>query len=204
MEKKRIIATHKIEDFVEASKKDRVKISDLIDSMEGSGFGLTMMIFSFGLIIPLPPPVPSLISIPLLIFAFQMMVGYNAPKLPRSLSNITIKRSILATLVRKSFPYIAKIEKILRPRLLFMMGIVAERVLGALIFIFAGFVMIPVPFSNFIPGLAILIISFGLLGRDGVVIIIGVLVGFIGVLISVLVLLMGLEVFSVIKEWFFI
>ena len=91
MTRKRVIATHKIEDFVETSVSDRVKIVDLIGSMEGSGFGLTIMIFSFALIIPLPPPVPSLISIPLLIFAFQMMIGYKSPKLPKKLSNVTIK-----------------------------------------------------------------------------------------------------------------
>ena len=203
MDRKRVIATHKIEDFVETSKNDRVKVSDLIDAMEGSGFGLTMMIFSFALIFPLPPPLPSFVSIPLLVFSFQMMVGYKAPRLPKKLSNFTIKRSILATLVRKSTPHIVKIEKFLRPRLLFMMTIIAERVIGALIFIFAAFVIIPMPLSNFIPGLGILVISFGLLGRDGVVIFLGIFIGIIGVLVSILVFLLGFEAFYVIKDWFF-
>lgn len=203
MDKKRVIATHKIEDFVETSKNDRVKVSDLIDAMEGSGFGLTMMIFSFALIFPLPPPLPSFVSIPLLIFAFQMMTGYKAPKLPRKLSNITIKRSILATLVRKSSPHISKVEKFLRPRLLFMMTIIAERILGALIFIFAGFVIIPMPFSNFIPGLGILVMSFGLLGRDGLVIFLGIFIGIIGILVSILVFYMGFEAFGFVKDLLF-
>lgn len=202
MTRKRVIATHKIEDFVETSVSDRVKIVDLIGSMEGSGFGLTIMIFSFALIIPLPPPVPSLISIPLLIFAFQMMIGYKSPKLPKKLSNVTIKRSILATLVRKSTPHIAKIEKILRPRLLFMMTIVAERILGGLIFVFAGFVIIPMPFSNFIPGLGILVMSFGLLGRDGLIIFFGIFIGIIGIIVSILVFLLGFEFFTIVQEWF--
>lgn len=203
MDKKRVIATHKIENFVETSQGDRVKIADLIDSMEGAGFGLTLMVFSFGLLMPLPPPVPSIISFPLLVFAFQMMIGLKAPKLPKKFSNTTIKRSILATIMRRATPYIMKVEKILRPRLLFMMSILVERVIGGLVFLFAGFVLIPMPLSNFIPGLGILIISFGLLGRDGLVIIFGIFVGFLGILISILVFLAGFEVLNIVKNWIF-
>lgn len=201
MNKKRVIATHKIEDFVHTSSGDRVKISDLIDSMEGAGFGLTLMVFSFAVLIPLPPPVPSIISTPLLVFAYQMMIGLKAPKLPKKFSNTTIKRTILATIMRKSTPYIMRVERILRPRLLFMMSILAERVVGGLIFIFAGFVLIPMPLSNFVPGLGILIISFGLLGRDGLVMIFGIFVGFLGILISISVFLLGFEAFSMLKDW---
>ncbi len=203
MDKKRVIATHKIEDFVHTSSGDRVRIADLIDSMEGAGFGLTLMVFSFGLIIPLPPPVPSIISMPLLVFAFQMMIGLKAPKLPKKFSNTTIKRSILATIMRKLTPYIMKVEKILRPRLLFMMSIPAERIVGGLIFLFAGFVLIPMPLSNFVPGLGILIISFGLLGRDGLVMIFGIFIGFLGILVSVSVFLLGFEALNIVKNWIF-
>ncbi len=203
MDKKRVISTHKIENFVERSDSDRVKISDLIDSMEGAGFGLTLMIFSFATLIPLPPPVPSIISTPLLIFAFQMMIGLKAPKLPKRFSNTTIKRSIMAMIMRRAFPYIGKVEKVLRPRLLFMMSMVAERIIGALIFIFAGFVLIPMPLSNFIPGLGILVISFGLLGRDGLVMILGIFIGFLGILVSISVFLLGFEALYRIKDWIF-
>lgn len=202
MNRKRVIATHKIEDFVKTADTDRIKIGDLIESMDGAGFGLSLMIFSFALIIPLPPPLPSLVSMPLLIFSYQMMMGLKSPKLPKKLAKITIKRSIMATLVRKSSPYIIKVEKILRPRLLFMAGPISERVIGVLIFIFAGFVLIPMPFSNFIPGLGILIISFGLLGRDGLIMMLGILVGCLGSLISILVFLLGFEVFTIAKNWF--
>lgn len=204
MKKKRLIATHKIEDFVKTSETDRIKIVDLIESMDGAGFGLSIMIFSFALIIPLPPPLPSLVSMPLLIFSYQMMMGLKSPKLPNRFAKITIKRSIMATLVRKSSPYIMKVEKILRPRLLFMVGPMVERVIGALIFLFAGFVLIPMPFSNFIPGLGILIISFGLLGRDGLVMLLGIFVGCLGMLVSILVFLLGFEAFTIAKNWFFL
>ena len=105
-------------------------------------------------------------------------------------------------LVQKSSPYIRKVERILRPRLLFMTSALAERVIGLFILIFATFILFPMPLSNFIPGLGILIISFGLLGRDGVVVIFGIMVGVTGLAISISAVLLGMEAFHFIKDFF--
>lgn len=194
-------ATHQIEDLVKAAPTDRIAIADLMGAMEGAGFGLTLMIFSFGIIIPLPPPFPSIIAVPLAIFSYQMMVGLKAPRLPKRFAKMEVKRSVLVSLVRRSSPYISKVERVLRPRLIFMMSLGMERFLGGCSFVFAVFVLIPLPLSNFIPGLGILIMSFGLTSRDGLVVILGVLVGFLGMVISVAAVFVGLEVLGYLRGW---
>jgi hypothetical protein len=199
----KVIATQVLEDVVNRSSSDRVPIKDLVDAMDSIGFGLAVMIFAFGLIIPLPPPFPSIISIPLVIFAAQMIAGYSSPKLPKRFANLSVKRSVLAMLIQKSSPYIRKMEKILRPRLLFMTSPVAERVVGVFILIFSTFVLMPMPLSNFIPGLGVLIISFGLLGKDGLVVLCGILIGLAGVAISISAVFLGVEVFHYIKNLIF-
>lgn len=203
MEPKKIIVTEVIQVAVNQSSSDRMPISDLVTAMEGVGFGLAIMIFAFGIIIPLPPPFPSIISIPLVIFAMQMMLGYKAPKLPARFAKMTIKRSVLATLVRKSSPYINKVEKILRPRLFFMTTILAERIVGGFIFAFASFILLPMPLSNFIPGVGILIISFGLTSKDGLAVILGIITGLTGIAISVTAVLLGVEALHYLKNLLF-
>ena len=203
MKPKRIISTHKIENLVNTGQNDRVPITDLIAAMEDAGFGLALMIFSLGIIIPLPPPFPSVIAIPLVIFSWQMANGFKAPKLPKKFAKLTLKRSVLATLVQKSAPYIAKVEAILRPRLIFMTSPRVERALGWLILIFSSFIVLPIPLSNFIPGLGILIISFGLLGKDGLAIIFGIIIGLIGIVISILAIILGVEFFNYLKNILF-
>ncbi len=202
MDQKKIITTQVIEDVVNNSSSDRVPIRDLVDAMNSLGFGLAIMIFAFGIIIPLPPPFPSIISIPLVIFSLQMIFGYKAPKLPKRFSDLSVKRSVLAMLVQKSAPYIRKVEGILRPRLNFMFLPLAERIIGIFIFVFASFILLPMPLSNFIPGLGILIISFGLVGKDGLVVILGIIVGIIGISISLAAVLLGVEAFRYIKNLF--
>lgn len=203
MKKSKIISTKHIEDAVNKSSTDRININDLVDAMQSVGYGLVMMIFSFALVVPLPPPLPSLVAIPLLIFSTQLMLGYDSAKLPKMFAKISVKRSIVLVLVQKSAPYIGKIEKILRPRLLFITSRFFERIVGFFILLFSLFVMMPIPFSNFIPGLGILIISFGLLGKDGLVIICGLIVGIIGVIISIAVIFFGVEFIARIKDIFF-
>ncbi|NBV05992.1 MAG: exopolysaccharide biosynthesis protein [Proteobacteria bacterium] len=199
----KVIATQVLEDVVNKSSSDRILLRDLVSAMDSVGFGLAIMIFAFGIIIPLPPPFPSIISVPLVIFAIQMICGYNSPKLPKRFFNISVKRSVLATLIQRSSPYIRKVEKFLKPRLPFVFYRGAERVLGFFIFLFASFILLPIPLSNFIPGLGILIISFGLLGKDGLVTILGVIVGLSGIVISVAALFFGVEFFLYIKNFFF-
>lgn len=198
----KIIATQVLEDVVNQSSSDRVLIKDLVDAMDSVGFGLAVMIFAFGIIIPLPPPFPSIISIPLVIFSTQMMAGYSAPKLPKRFSNLSVKRSVLAMLIQRSSPYIRKVEKILRPRLSFMLHRKMERLIGLFIFIFSTFVLLPMPLSNFIPGLGVLVISFGLLGKDGLMVILGILIGLTGIAISIAAVFLGVEALYYIKDFF--
>lgn len=202
-DQKKIIATQVLEDVVNRSSSDRVLVKDLVDAMDAVGFGLAIMIFAFGIIIPLPPPFPSIISIPLVIFAAQMIMGRTAPKLPKRFANLTVKRSVLAMLIQRSSPYIRKVEKILKPRLAFMFYPGMERVIGVFIFIFSSFVLLPMPLSNFIPGLGVLIISFGLLGKDGLFTIFGIFTGLTGIAISVTAVILGVEFLHYIKNFFF-
>jgi hypothetical protein len=198
----KIITTQAIEDVVNKSSADRIQVRDLVDAMQAIGFGLAMMIFAFGIIIPLPPPFPSIIAMPLIIFSLQMIAGYTAPKLPKRFEKISVKRSVVAMLVQKSAPYIRKVEHILRPRLSFVTTPSAERVVGVFTLIFSSFIVLPMPLSNFIPGLGILIISFGLLGKDGLVVICGIIIGLTGIAISTTAVLLGVEALYYIKNFF--
>ena len=203
LNQKKVIATQVIEDVVNRDSSDRIPVKDLVDAMDSLGFGLAVMIFAFGIIIPLPPPFPSIISIPLVIFALQMIAGYDSPKLPQRFAKLSVKRSVLAMLIKRSAPYIRRVEKVLRPRLTFMTSPTSQRIVGIFILIFASFILLPVPLSNFIPGLGILIISFGLLGQDGVVVIFGIIVGIIGLAISITAVFAGVEFIYYLKNLFF-
>ena len=79
----------------------------------------------------------------------------------------------------------------------------AEKIIGFFTLLFSSFIVMPMPLSNFIPGFGILIISFGLLGKDGLVVICGIIVGLVGMAISITAVLLGVEALHYIKDFFF-
>lgn len=199
---KSIIQTAAIEEIVNSSSSDKIPIRDVIDAMDSVGFGLILMIFAIGIIIPTPPPFPSIISIPLVVFSFQMAMGYSSPKLPKKFFDVSLKRSVLAMLIQKSSLIIRKIERFLKPRFSFMNKSTSERVVGWFILLFSSFILMPLPLSNYIPGIGILVISFGLLAKDGLVTMIGIGIGIIGITISITAVIFGIEILKYVSSLF--
>ncbi len=93
--------------------------------------------------------------------------------LPGSLSRRTLPRPILNAALRRLVPLMRRIERRTRPRLaLLVQGRGGAVALAAIVL--QGLVLaVPLPFGNIAPASAILMLSAGLLWRDGV----GVLVG---------------------------
>lgn len=205
MKDNKITTTEILENVVKKTsasdnKSDKVLVKDLIDALDTGGFGLVIMIFSLPILIPLPPPFPSLISVPLVIFTFQMMIGFDAPKLPKKFANISVKRTILAIMVEKSSPYLKRIDLLLKPRLYFLTDGIAQRFIGFFVFIFASLILLPLPLSNYLPGIGILVTSFGLIARDGAVILLGIGIGILGTIIVAIAVIFGVEAIGIIKN----
>lgn len=198
---KKIVTTEILSDAIKGNTSDKIPVQDLITAMDCGGFGLIMTIFSLPIIIPLPPPFPSLISIPMIIFSLQMMLGYKSPILPKILSSLTIKKSVLATMLEKSTPYINKAEGFTKSRLSTLSSNWFTKIIGLFCFIFSTSVLLPLPLSNFLPGLGVLITSFGLLSKDGVVILLGLIIGSVGVLITTLITLLGVHGLYMAKDF---
>jgi hypothetical protein len=78
----------------------------------------------------------------------------------------------------------------------------AERFTGFFMLLFSSFIVLPMPLSNYIPGLGILIASFGMLSRDGLIIILGIFIGCFGIAVSVLAIFLGIEFITNIKSFF--
>ncbi|MGL5805361.1 MAG: exopolysaccharide biosynthesis protein, partial [Xenococcaceae cyanobacterium] len=78
-----------------------------------------------------------------------------------------------------SLPYLNKVEHLIRPRWEFMISPAIERLLGVIIFILAIVITLPIPFGNFLPAIVVVLISLGILEKDGMAIAIGILGSFV-------------------------
>ena len=198
MEDKKLAASDVLRGVVDGNFADRISLADIKTSLHKRGFGLLMVICAIpvSLPIPIPPGLTSIPAIPLLILSLQMVMGLDSPWLPKWVSKRTIKRTTLASLIEAASPHLKKIEKFLKPRLSFASSRHGEKIIGIFATIFSISVMLPVPFTNMIPALGILIMSLGLLSKDGITIIIGMVIGSVGVCLSTLIVILGEKVVS--------
>ena len=190
MEKKEHSTSETLALVVVNNKNHTMSVGDIKNSMHERGFGILLAIAALPLClpIPVPPGYTTFFSIPLFIFSVQMIFGMRAPWLPLWITKKQVKRATLEKLIEKANPWLRKIEKHLKPRLTYISVRAWERIIGIFSFVFALSISLPLPLTNFPPGWGILIMSLGLLSKDGLTILVGMIIGTVGVGITMVIL----------------
>jgi hypothetical protein len=154
--------------------RDRISVADMLETMRARAFGALLLIFAFPNILPAPPGLSGILGLPLIFLSFQMMIG-REPWLPQFIARRSIARTSFETLVGHATPWLARAERLLRARLRFMAWPVAQRLIGAVCLTLSVALALPIPFANMAPALAICFIGLGVVERDGVWIMLGLL-----------------------------
>ncbi len=156
---------------------ERVTIAEILDALDARAFGLATLIFAIPSVIPMPPGVPTVVGVALLIVSIQMVIGRQELWLPKFLSKRGFSRKSLVSGFEKIKPQLEFIEKFARPRLFFLTGQAATITIGVVIMMMATILILPLPpGGNFPPALACAVLGMGLVERDGVIVLLGVVV----------------------------
>src|SRR3712207_5136100 len=155
-----------------------------MDGLGERAFGLMMILVNLPNLVPVPPGTSTVFAIPMMIFAVQMMLGARQPWLPAAIRNRRLSRSTMSMVVVKCAPYLARFEKICRPRLEFLTSRIAERLIGFFLLILAIVLSLPIPLGNFPPSVAAIVIALGMVERDGRAVLIGFGIGMVALLIA--------------------
>jgi hypothetical protein len=156
------------------NSRERISVGDLLATLGDRAIGALMFFFAAPNILPVPPGVSTLLGAPLLFLSAQLMLGMR-PWLPGVVTRRSISREDLATLVRRIVPWLAKAEKLLKPRAPVLVRPPVEYFVGLVCLVLAAVLMLPIPLGNTLPALAISLLALGVLERDGVWIGIGLL-----------------------------
>jgi len=154
--------------------RERISVADMLETMRARAFGALLMIFAFPNILPTPPGTAGILGLPLIFLSAQMMLGLD-PWLPGIIARRSMARSTFQGLVTRITPWLARAERLMRARLSVLAEPAAQRALGALCLIVSVALALPVPFANMAPSIALCIIGLGVLERDGLWIILGVI-----------------------------
>jgi hypothetical protein len=147
----------------------------ILQALGKRAFGMALLFFSLPSILPFSvmPGVSVVFSLPIAIFAFQMIFARKSLWLPKTISNNTISHKKVSKIINGVMPYLIKLELLSKPRWALMTCRIMEIINGIIILCLAILLMLPIPFSNFIFGGSIVIFGLGISEKDGVFVFIG-------------------------------
>lgn len=175
-----------LKDTLAQHKGERISFGEIVDKLKDKGLALLIAVLAFPIAIPVPTPpgFTTIFGIPLCILTAQLINRSEHPWLPNWLRNKSIKIETFSNFVTKSEPFFAKFAKFFKPRYPSLLTESSERVIGILAFLCSVSVALPILFGNAVPSAAICIMALGIMYRDGLSVIIGMITAVIGLIIS--------------------
>jgi hypothetical protein len=157
---------------------DRISLGELTAALGDRGFGLLVLIFALPNIIPMIPGVSTVSGVVIALVGLQMMVGRHAPWLPGFVADKSMPREQLAAMVDRTISWVERLERIAQPRWTGMTRGLMHFILGAMFVLLGGILALPLSWvGNFPPGVALVVLSIGMLEEDGLLVAVGHAIG---------------------------
>ncbi|MEL6828816.1 MAG: exopolysaccharide biosynthesis protein [Pseudomonadota bacterium] len=152
-------------------------LRDILDRLDERAFGAGLFVLALPCAIPFLWGVPQIVALPMLFLTLQMLSGRSEPWLPQRMGARMIDKDGLSRTTKFGRKWFGWLETISNPRLLFLSSRPMEPVLALFLTVFSSSILIPLPGTNTVPGIAVAIVAFGLMARDGILIFLGLVIG---------------------------
>lgn len=159
----------------------QITLGNLFARMEERAYGLLLLILALPCCLPFVYLLPQIVALPILLLAGQMAAGRTSPWLPERISERKMSVASLLAVVTRAKKYLALLEYFARPRLAAVTGHMGSRVVGALLIIPTASILVPLPMTNTVPGFGVTVAAVGLIERDALLVVGGLIVGFVWV-----------------------
>ena len=139
----------------------------LLAGLGRRAYGMLLFVATLPAFIPIP--IGGAISGPLVVLiGVQLLWGRRRPWLPRFLASRGPHRHALARFYRLVSPSLARLERLVRPRLPVLLHYRAARVFTGLLLVLLGLLLaLPIPLTNYLFGAILLLFALAMLERDG-------------------------------------
>lgn len=152
----------------------QLTMDELVSTFGERGFGaLLLMLGLISAVIGVIPGTTTLLGIPILIIGIQLVFRRDELWLPGWILKRDLPREAFAEAAAKVRVRLERVERFSRPRLSFMSTDLSEALIGLMCVIWAAVLMLPLIGFNLFPSLIVAAFGFGLMQRDGVMMLVG-------------------------------
>ncbi len=168
-----------LEKLIGKLKGQTITLRELMEAIGEQGLLLICAIASLPFLIPVSIPGVSTVFGAAIILVSLAITLNRLPWLPKKILDRQMETAKLIPALQKGISIVSKLDGFIRPRLpALTTGAIANRINGLALMTAGVLLMMPlgfIPFSNTLPGVAILLFSAGMIQRDGVTVLGGYL-----------------------------
>lgn len=173
-----------LEDFAEGDPEEVLRLGDMLSRFGPSAFGMLLFIGVLPAFIPIPG-VGGAIGGPLIILVgVQLLLGLSKLWLPGFLARRGPHRRALISFRKRLSPWLMRLEKLVRPRLHPVLDHrLALSFTGLLLILLGLLLALPIPLTNYLFGVLLLLFALALLERDGALMLVAWTAGGIAIIV---------------------
>jgi hypothetical protein len=153
--------------------RETITLDEVIGLFGRRAMGALLFVFAVPNLLPLPPGSSSILGAPLVLISPQLAVGVRGPWLPKAWRRRELKTADLKPAVLRFLPWLQKVERVSKPRLLVLFGPIGDRFIGVVCTLLALVLILPIPLGNLMPAFTIGALALALFQRDGVIALVG-------------------------------
>jgi hypothetical protein len=156
-----------LDGFRAGDPEDLLSLEVLVGGLGRRAFGMLLFVATLPAFIPVP--VGGEVSGPLaILIGLQLLAGRRRPWLPRFMARRGPRRRTLVRFDDRISPWLARLERLIRPRLQVVLHQPLATVYTGLLLVLLGFLLsLPIPLTNYLFGALMLLFALAMLERDG-------------------------------------
>ena len=166
-----------LQDVIDSMHDEHVTLRQILERMGESGLLLLCGLLSLPFLVPVSTPGVSTVFGAGIVLIGIAITFNRFPWLPEKVADRKLERARLVPVLERGLKVLRKVDRFVRPRLPGLTaGAVVNRINGLVLTAAGVLLMMPlsfIPFSNTLPGVAILLLSTGISQRDGMVVAMG-------------------------------
>lgn len=163
-----------IASLIQSIPNQDITLRALVDRLADRTFGLLLILISIFNILPFFSILGGLLIISI---GIQMSVGRKTVWIPRFILDKTLPADKVRSVMRSFEPKVRYFEQYIRPRMLASEAPIVDRINGLVIASLGIIISLPIPLTNILPSLVVMIMGLALAERDGVLQIVSAILG---------------------------
>lgn len=162
---------------------DTITAGKLVQLLGKSSYPLVTLILSILNMIPGPPGYGGTLALAIITATVAMLLG-KPLELGGWIGHRKLSPKLIERMLGQMQWFDGLVARVSKPRMLWLTGPRTERPLGLFVLAVSLPMVIPIPFINAVPNTGIALISVSRINRDGLGVILGIIVALIGLLIA--------------------